>query len=289
MPRAVEPPDLRQAALTRKAPKATPNDAPSRAAANDEPPRKAVAKKIPPRRATLDKTPPRATPNDERPRATLGAAAYAELADRLIAGDFAPGEKISLRRLAETLGTSVMPVREAVARLVADEALMVLPNRAVSVPVTTLAAFRQLTEVRVAVEGFAAERAAESREPDDIAAMRRHDAAFRGQCGLAEPDTDVAIRANRDFHFSLYRAARLPPLLKIIAGLWLQVGPILNLDVRFSAARLSMGGAEAYHAACLAAVVAGDGARARASLVGDIENTAAFIASTGWLPDNGEN
>lgn len=219
------------------------------------------------------------------PGATLGARIYAELCDRLIAGDFSPGEKVSLRTLAEALGTSVMPVREAVARLVADGALEVSPNRAVSVPVMTLSAFRELTEVRIAVEGEAAEKAAAKRRPADLTAIRRYDAAFRHQCTRAEPDTLAAIRANRDFHFSLYRAAQLPRLVKIIAGLWLQVGPLLNLDMRTSPERLRLSGAEAQHGACLAAVAEGDGARARAALIGDIENTAAFIVSTAGLPD----
>ena len=215
---------------------------------------------------------------------TLGAKVYAELCDKLIGGELPPGQKISLRSLANTLGTSVMPVREAVARLVADGALAVSPSRSISVPIMTLAAFEELTEVRIAVEGFAAERAAEAHRTADLAAMKRYDAAFRHQCTRAEPDTMAATRVNRDFHFALYGGARLPRLTKIIAGLWLQVGPLLNLDMRSSPERLTMGGAEARHAACLAAVLARDGAAARGALVGDIANAAAFIASTGRLP-----
>lgn len=229
------------------------------------------------------------TPFDVRdpataPGATMGARIYAELSDRLVAGDFAPGEKVSLRTLAESLGTSVMPVREAVARLVADGALAVSPNRAVSIPLMTLADFRELTAVRIAVEGFAAECAARNRRSGDLALLRRYDAAFRHQCTREMPDAVAAIHANRDFHFSLYRAAQMPRLVKIIAGLWLQIGPLLNLDMRSSPERLRMGGAERHHGACLAAIAAGDGAGARAALVGDIENTAAFIADTAGLP-----
>lgn len=227
----------------------------------------------------------RAVSVSAQPGATLGAAVYRELCDKLIAGDFAPGEKVSLRSLAETLGTSVMPVREAVARLVADGALAVSPSRSVSVPVMTLAAFEELTEVRIAIEGFAAECAAMRRQPEDLSALQRFDAAFRAECVRAEPDTMAAMRANRDFHFSLYGAAKLPRLVNIIAGLWLQVGPLLNLDMRSSPERLSIGGAEAHHGACLEAVADGDGPRARAALTRDLQNAAAFIAGTGRLPD----
>ena len=58
-------------------------------------------------------------------RQTLGERAYAQLSDLLISGRLAPGEKLSLRAAADVLGVSIMPVREAVSRLVADKALEV--------------------------------------------------------------------------------------------------------------------------------------------------------------------
>src|SRR4028119_603368 len=92
-------------------------------------------------------------------RVTLGERVHAELRDRLMSGELAPGQKMSLRSVAETLGVSMMPVREAVARLVSDGSLEVLPNRAVRVPPMTLSRFRELTSVRLAGEGFAPEEA----------------------------------------------------------------------------------------------------------------------------------
>src|SRR4029079_15188528 len=96
-------------------------------------------------------------------RQTLGERAYAKLADLLISGRLAPGEKLSLRAAADVLGVSIMPVREAVSRLVADRALEVAPNRAVRVPLMTTAQFRDLTRVRITIEGHAAAEAARNR------------------------------------------------------------------------------------------------------------------------------
>ena len=93
-------------------------------------------------------------------RQTLGDRAYAQLSELLISGRMAPGEKLSLRQTAEVLGVSIMPVREAVSRLVADGALEVTPNRAVRVGVMTAAQFRDLTQARVAIEGHTAALAA---------------------------------------------------------------------------------------------------------------------------------
>src|SRR5688572_11854153 len=107
---------------------------------------------------------------------TLGERVTGELRALLIAGRLAPGEKLSLRRVAEALGVSMMPVREAVSRLAADKALEVLPGRAVRVPVLTLAQFRELTRIRLVVEGFAAEEATKVITDEQIAVVARHEA-----------------------------------------------------------------------------------------------------------------
>ncbi|MGX7705614.1 GntR family transcriptional regulator [Methylobacterium sp. Gmos1] len=216
-------------------------------------------------------------------RITLGTQVYDALRDLLIAGALAPGERLSLRTVAERLGTSMMPAREAVSRLVADEALEVLPNRAVRVPVITLRKFRELTRVRIAVEGFAAAEAARVVTPRDLAAIAEHDAAFRCEVRSATPDLERAMRANRDLHFAVYGAAGLPPLVAIIEGLWLRIGPVLNLDMRSSPRRLAEGGAEGHHAVLLAALAAGDPEAARAALDADIAGSASFIETTGRL------
>jgi DNA-binding GntR family transcriptional regulator len=179
------------------------------------------------------------------------------------------------------------PAREAMAQLIADRALEVLPNRAVRVPVMSLQQFRELTEIRIAIEGFAADRAASVRSNADLVALRRHDAAFRRECGRRRSGPVAAVRANAAFHFAVYAAAGLPTLLPIIEGLWLRIGPVLSLDMRSSTARLVMGGAERCHAEVLAAIEAGRPRAARAALTRDIRRAAEYIESRGVLPDLG--
>lgn len=218
-------------------------------------------------------------------RVTLGTRVHARLNEMLISGALSPGEKISLRSVAETLGVSMMPVREAVSRLVADAALEVLPNRAVRVPVMTLARFRELTTIRLAIEGFAAETAALHRTAKDLVIIRRHDQDFRRQCKSASPEPTAAVRANHALHFAVYRAAQLPALIPIIEGLWLRIGPVLNLDMRASPERLVVGAAERCHGKLVAAIEAGDAQHARAALDEDIRGAAEFIESRNILPD----
>lgn len=216
-------------------------------------------------------------------RVTLGAQVHARLRAMLMTGELSPGDKVSLRSVAETLGTSMMPVREAVARLVADEALEVLPNRAVRVPIMTLARFRELTRIRLAIEGFATETAAVSRTARDLALIRRFDLDFRRQCRRALPDAAVAVRANQALHFAVYAAAGLPALIPIIEGLWLRIGPVLNLDMRASPERLRMGMAEQCHRELVMALESRDTELARRALEEDIAAAAKFIESRNAL------
>lgn len=220
---------------------------------------------------------------DEEPT-TLGHRTYVELSGLLMRGELSPGDKVSLRSLALRLGVSMQPVRQAVDRLVADQALEVLPNRAVRVPIMTAARLKEITTVRLAIEGFAVQQAAKAWTVDDMAAIEKHDAAFRKECRKRSPDQARAVVENRDLHFSLYRAAQLPSLIPIIEGLWLRIGPVLNLDMRASPERLRMGAAERCHAEMVAAYKRRDGRAARAALEADISGTAKFIASRGILP-----
>src|SRR5215213_9117073 len=126
-------------------------------------------------------------------RVTLAERVYSELRNLLMAGELAPGQKLSLRSIAETLGVSMMPVREAVTRLAADQALEVLPNRGVSVPLMTRAQFQEVTAVRIAIEGFAAEQAALRRSEANLAAIRDLYDAFRLEAERARPHLDRTV------------------------------------------------------------------------------------------------
>nr|WP_291673292.1 GntR family transcriptional regulator [Bosea sp. (in: a-proteobacteria)] len=215
---------------------------------------------------------------------TLGERVTGELRALLIAGRLAPGEKLSLRRVAEALGVSMMPVREAVSRLAADKALEVLPGRAVRVPVLTLAQFRELTRIRLVVEGFAAEEATKVITDAQIAVVAQHEAAFLA-AAKDPPDPAAAVGANRDLHFALYEAAGMPSLIEMISRLWLKAGPILNLDMRHEPRRLDGGSAVVAHAQLLDALRRRDPTAARQALVEDISAAADHIERTARLAE----
>lgn len=220
------------------------------------------------------------------PRVTLGEHVYRDLRELLLAGQVAPGEKFSLRGLAEAIGTSSMPVRAAVARLSAEGALEILANRAIRVPIMTRARFAELAVIRMEIEGLAAAHAAARITAEELAVVRGHHDRFAAERMCAKPDGAVALRANKELHFAVYTAARMPQLLQIIDGLWLQVGPVINLDLLAGSDRLKSVAAHRHHHDLVSALARGDGAAAREALAADIRGAADFILANGNLPED---
>src|ERR1044072_1303394 len=87
------------------------------------------------------------------PRETLHDRVYSELRRSLILGAFATGETLRIQELAERLQTSTVPVREALARLVSEQALEALPNRSGRVPLINRERLEYLARARTLIEG----------------------------------------------------------------------------------------------------------------------------------------
>lgn len=158
--------------------------------------------------------------------ATIQWQVYQRLREALFTGRLSPGESLTIRNLAASLGTSPMPVREALQRLVAERALVQMPNRTFRVTPFTPEMFRELTRVRMTVEGLAANQAARRISPAGLRRLTQLNTAMIR--GIERKDPAQVMTANRDFHFTLYEIAEMPQLLDIINGLWLRAGPYLS-------------------------------------------------------------
>ncbi len=215
---------------------------------------------------------------------TLGQRVYNELRDFLMVGGVQPGEKITLRQLTSAFGTSLMPVREAVQRLAAEGALEVLPNRAIRVPIMTKAGVREILKVRIMLEGLAVEEASARIQPAAITQLEELNAVFTQEMRLRE-DSARLFRVNKEFHFTVYRAAGMPVLLGIIENMWLRAGPFLHfsLGVRGRAATRKF--APDSHHDIIRAMHQRDGALGRAALESDLAGAANLILQLGNLPD----
>lgn len=160
-------------------------------------------------------------------RATIQDHVLEKLRDLIQNGGIEPGRTVTVNSLAEAFGVSAMPVREAIQRLVAEKALTVVAGRSVGIPPLTLERLEDLRRVRVEVEGMATRWATPSIRPEAM----DHLQSLIEEMRLAgvENDRTRYVPANRDFHFTIYRAACSDTLLPMIESLWLQIGPYINL------------------------------------------------------------
>lgn len=159
-------------------------------------------------------------------RESLNGQAYARLCRDLKAGRFAPGEKLKLRDLAAEMGISPTPVREALARLISEQALEQVGHHSVRVPVMDEERFAEVRELRLVLEGRAAAGAAAHATPADV---KRLEALHEEMAAQREAgDTAAELLAAERFHRELYALARMPVLQRMVEGLWLQCGPLMR-------------------------------------------------------------
>ncbi|MEJ0058727.1 MAG: GntR family transcriptional regulator [Terricaulis sp.] len=86
----------------------------------------------------------------------LNALIYAELRRRLVTGKLAPGHELSTRGLAQELGVSQTPVRDALSRLAAEGAVEIRSKRRIQVPAMSQERFDDLLRCRLLLEPEAA-------------------------------------------------------------------------------------------------------------------------------------
>jgi DNA-binding GntR family transcriptional regulator len=144
-----------------------------------------------------------------------------------MSGMFRPGEPVTLRGVAQALGTSIMPVREAVRRLVSERALEMPSARSIRAPAMSRQKFDELCAMRILLEGEAAALAAGEVTPEEIDELERINR--RIEASVKAGDVKGMLAANQEFHYALYGAARQELLLALIETLWLQGGSYLNL------------------------------------------------------------
>jgi DNA-binding GntR family transcriptional regulator len=219
---------------------------------------------------------------------TLSSRVYCELRDFLMAGQLQPGQGLTLRELALALGVSPMPVREAVRRLTAEGALETLPNRRVRVLIITEARFRELLDIRIALETLAVAKAAPHIGAAELDRMEELNKVFAAEMARKDADGALLFRINKDLHFIAYEAAGAPALLSMIESMWLQVGPLLHMSLRMQASngspRRGTNPAPDWHRRLIAGLRRRDVDAARAAIEGDLTSAAGRILAQGNLP-----
>ena len=148
----------------------------------------------------------------------MAEAALERLRESIILGELTPGAPLRLEELAQRLGMSISPIREAVRQLEALGLAEHVPHHGAKVMELDVEELRELFYIRLAIETMAVRRAAERFDPADEATARAHLAAYDEARHRA--DTLGAMREHTAFHFTLYEAARSSWLLRLIRPCW---------------------------------------------------------------------
>lgn len=141
-----------------------------------------------------------------------------ELRKSIVSGDLAPGQPIRQDAIAQRLGVSRVPLREALKTLEAEGQVIYQPHRGYSVAELSLADLLEVYRMRELLEAEAAAVATGRFTEADLA--RITDAQLDVEKAADSGDLVTMIAANRRFHFALLEPAGMPRLLRVVRTLW---------------------------------------------------------------------
>ena len=203
-----------------------------------------------------------------QPRSEATSAAHEQLyrvmRSRIMYGELAPGQALTLRGIAKEFEVSMTPVREALRRLVAEGALSLSSSGRVSTPELRPERIEELAAIRALLETELATRALPRAH---LALVERLTSINNDISGvIAQRDAVGYIRLNLEFHRTLYLRAQAPAMLAMAETVWLQLGPTM----RALYGKLNRTEAPRNHRLILAALRAGDEPGLRLALRADV-------------------
>jgi DNA-binding GntR family transcriptional regulator len=201
---------------------------------------------------------------------TSAQRATGALRELILRGDLAAGARLGEVELADRLGVSRTPVREALTRLAAEGLVELVPNRGARVSSWTAAELRDVFDLRVTLEPGLTELAATKATPEDVAVLHELAAAMfaAGSPGPGQ-DLDSIVALNRQFHARLVTIADQPAMAAALAGA-VRAPIVLRNFHAYDEESLHRG--LAHHLEIVAAIRAADPVWARAVMTAHIRN-----------------
>lgn len=200
---------------------------------------------------------------------------YRTLRRQISGGMLAPGQRLHQADIAERLGTSRTPVREALARLTADQLVEFQPNRGFFVATMSESRVRAAAEVRSLLEPMMGRLAAERRPPEPLLRMA---AAIDEERAAGDPW--AAYEASRSFHLALADATGNEFLQRVADQLW-----AADLGRPLYQAYVSQAGADwipgdaSDHQVIHASIAAGDADAAESAIRDHIEGARGYMSA----------
>ncbi len=165
------------------------------------------------------------------PNASKSQRAYDSLRQRIAGQEFAPGHRLVLASIADELGMSVVPVREAIRRLEAEGLVTFEPNVGARVCVIDDSQYRHSMETLALLEGAATALAARRLTTDDVRLARELNRHLVDSLDDFDPRLFTAL--NHRFHAVLFAACPNPRLLTLVEAEWARLGHLRDSTFSF--------------------------------------------------------
>jgi len=154
---------------------------------------------------------------------SLNEAVYESILTAIGSGRLHPGTRLTLSVLAKQLGVSLMPVREALRRLQAEN-LVLMKDRRIYITEHSVEELREIYAIRVHLECFAVEKAVPNSTQETLRELEKLMDEMEKAKNIEKYFVD-----NKLFHFTIYHYARMPTLMGIIEDLWHTASPYQHI------------------------------------------------------------
>ena len=153
------------------------------------------------------------------------------LREAIVNGMLKPGERLMEIQLAEELGVSRTPVREAIRKLELEGFVVMIPRRGTYVADLSIKDINEVFEIRTALDVLAAGLAVERITEDELEQLER----LLVEIGelIEEDDADKIVESDSQFHDILYRASRNDRLVGIINNLREQFTRFRSISIQY--------------------------------------------------------
>ncbi|HEY0816206.1 MAG TPA: GntR family transcriptional regulator [Pseudonocardia sp.] len=213
---------------------------------------------------------------------TSAGRTVAAVRELILRGEFPTGARLGEVELAERLGVSRTPVREALSRLAAEGLVEIIPNRGARVTSWTVAELEGVFDLRTALEPRLTALAVPNAAAADVAALDELASAMLA-VGAPGPDRDLdaLVPLNRTFHGRLVALADQAAMAGALASA-IHAPIVLRNFHTYDEASLRR--SLAHHVEIVAAVRAGDPAWAQAVMTAHIRNARAVMVRAAARP-----
>lgn len=192
---------------------------------------------------------------------------FESLREAILSGQLRPGERLMEIQLAEEMGVSRTPVREAIRKLELEGSVVMIPRKGAYVSGLSLKDIADVFEIRGALEGLAAELASDRITDEELEELERYLVKIAEE--IENGDLNKVVQTDTDFHSLLYQASRNGRLTQIINNLREQIQRFRTTSLSYPG---RMKNALEEHRKIVEAIASRDGDLARKLAQEHIEN-----------------